>query len=272
MVTVIPRIQGLEKVQGLIARLRGSQMRQAYASALNDVAFETRAAMVAELSQVFDRPTSYITRSPRVIRATASSLTARIEPTYPGGKGIDPQKILAAQAHGGRRANKRFENALQRIGVMQPGFQAVPPRDPFPGSMDSNGNLRGPFLVQLLAYFQAFGEQGYRANMDAKGKARLLRGKLLTGPPQQGQQRSRDGRRYFATHGKLRGEGKGAHFAPGIWAATGPGGVDVRPVVLFVRVARYQARLDMDRMATRINTQARLEARMRYRIRMAAGV
>ena len=33
------------------------------------------------------------------------------------------------------------------------------------------GSALGAFLVQLISYFQAFGEQGYRANMTGKRRA-----------------------------------------------------------------------------------------------------
>lgn len=107
-----------------------------------------------DLRAVFDRPTDYILRSPRVRMATAAKLSVTIEPTYIGGKGIDPQKILDAQTRGGRRRDKRSEVALKRAGILPAGYQTAIPSDdrggPYPGSDDGKGNLRGAFLVQVI--------------------------------------------------------------------------------------------------------------------------
>lgn len=266
------RAEVLRQIRGLT----GPQAAKAYAKALNDTGFQVRRAMQDEMRAVFDRPTDYILRSPFVRMATAAKLSVTIEPTYMGGKGIDPQKILDAQTWGGRRRDKRSEAALRRAGILPNGYQTAIPSDdrggPYPGSDDGKGNLRGPFLVQLISYFHAFGEQGYKANMSEKGYQRVHRGT-----------KKQAGRRYFVTYGKTRGgpritrkgeqDERTAHLAPGIWAASGTGGADVRPVLMFVRPGRgYQPRFDMDKVAKRADAEAYLERRIRYRLREAAGV
>lgn len=270
------RMMNQAEVLRQIRGLTGPQAAKAYAKALNDTGFQVRRAMQDEMRAVFDRPTDYILRSPFVRMATAAKLSVTIEPTYMGGKGIDPQKILDAQTWGGRRRDKRSESALRRAGILPNGYQTAIPSDdrggPYPGSDDGKGNLRGPFLVQLISYFQAFGEQGYKANMSAKGYQRVHRGT-----------KKQAGRRYFVTYGKTRGgpritqkgeqDERTAHLAPGIWAASGTGGADVRPVLMFVRPGRgYQPRFDMDKVAKRADAEAYLERRIRYRLREAAGV
>ena len=269
---VLNQAELLRQIHGLT----GAQAAKAYAKALNDTGFEIRRAMQDEMRAVFDRPTDYILRSPFVRMATAAKLNVTIEPTYMGGKGIDPQKILDAQTWGGRRRDKRSEVALKRAGILPAGYQTAIPDEarggPYPGSDDGKGNLRGPFLVQLISYFQAFGEQGYKANMSDKGYLRVHRGT-----------KKQAGRRYFVTYGKTRGgpritqkgeqDERTAHLAPGIWAASGTGGADVRPVLMFVRPGRgYQPRFDMDKVAKRADATVYLERRIRYRLREAAGV
>lgn len=269
---VLNQAELLRQIHGLT----GAQAAKAYAKALNDTGFEIRRAMQDEMRAVFDRPTDYILRSPFVRMATAARLSVTIEPTYMGGKGIDPQKILNAQTWGGRRRDKRSEVALKRAGILPAGYQAAIPDEarggPYPGSDDGKGNLRGPFLVQLISYFQAFGEQGYKANMSTKGYLRVHRGT-----------KKQAGRRYFVAYGKTRGgpritqkgeqDERTAHLAPGIWAASGTGGADVRPVLMFVRPGRgYLPRFDMDKVAKRADATAYLERRIRYRLREAAGV
>lgn len=270
------RMMNQAEVLRQIRGLTGPQAAKAYAKALNDTGFQVRRAMQDEMRAVFDRPTDYILRSPFVRMATAAKLSVTIEPTYMGGKGIDPQKILDAQTWGGRRRDKRSESALRRAGILPNGYQTAIPSDdrggPYPGSDDGKGNLRGPFLVQLISYFHAFGEQGYKANMSEKGYQRVHRGT-----------KKQAGRRYFVTYGKTRGgpritqkgeqDERTAHLAPGIWAASGTGGADVRPVLMFVRPGRgYQPRFDMDKVAKRADAEAYLERRIRYRLREAAGV
>ena len=258
------KIENLEKVSADLAKLSGPQARVAYANAINDTGFMVRRAMQAELGK-FDRVTPFIHKSPKLVAATPAKLTARILPTLDsrnlpttGGKvGVDPQDVLQAQAEGGRRRDKRSEVILRRAGILPNGMQTSIPKTPYPGSDDGRGNLRGPFLVQLISYLQAFGEQGYRANMTARRKRNLQRGTA-----------KQVGRRYFVSYGRLRGH----HLAAGIWAASGTHGVDVRPVVMFVRSGTYRPRIDMDRVARDAGVQEYLDKRVRFRVREAAGV
>ncbi len=258
------KIENLEKVSADLAKLSGPQARVAYANAINDTGFMVRRAMQAELGK-FDRVTPFIHKSPKLVAATPAKLTARILPTLDsrnlpttGGKvGVDPQDVLQAQAGGGRRRDKRSEVILRRAGILPNGMQTSIPKTPYPGSDDGRGNLRGPFLVQLISYLQAFGEQGYRANMTARRKRNLQRGTA-----------KQVGRRYFVSYGRLRGH----HLAAGIWAASGTHGVDVRPVVMFVRSGTYRPRIDMDRVARDAGVQEYLDKRVRFRVREAAGV
>ena len=103
--------------------------------------------------------------------------------------------------------------------------------------------MKGSFLVQLISYFQAFGEQGYRANMTDKRKQAIHQrgGKKarFVGPVR--------GHRFFVAYGRdrdgARRTRKGdfdvrtSHLRPGIWAASGTGGVDLRPVLLLSALA-----------------------------------
>ena len=287
MLTIGLKLDGLDKVRKELAALTGPQMRGAYAKAINDTAFQVRREMQREMQARFDRPTSFITRSPKVFQATPDQLEATIAPTYQsalgtkGGKlGVDPQQVLQAQEMGGQRRDKRSEVALRRAGILPVGYQLAIPETPFPGSDDGNGNLRGPFLVQLISYFQAFGEQGFRSNMTDRTRQNLQRGGTkarlakVAGPTL--------GRRYFVSYGKLRGgarttrrgesDQRAGNLAPGIWAVLGSTGAVVRPVVMFVRRGTYKPRLDLQSIATSQSTTDYLARRMRFRIREAAGV
>lgn len=266
--TVNATIRNQEAVAALLKKLSGPQAKAAYAKAVNDAAFQVRREMQAALRNSFDRVTPWIERSPKVFAATPDKLSAYVAPTLDtrnapskGGKvGVDPQHVLQAQEFGGKRADKKSEVVLRRAGILPPGYQTAIPTDPYPGSDDGRGNVRGAFLVQLLSYLQAFGEAGYSANMTPKRKRSLQRGT-----------KRQTGRRYFVAYGRIR-DGRASHLAPGIWAASGTGGVDVRPVLLFVRAPTYRPRISMDAIAAKVDVQDYLDKRVRYRIREAAGV
>lgn len=263
-------VKNIDAVRDVLAKLSGPQARGAYAKAINDTAFQVRRAMKAEMSRVFDRPTPYILNSSYVERATPEKLSARIAPeNNRDSPGVDPQKILQAQEFGGTRRDKRSETAFRRVGILPNGFQMAIPSDPYPGSHDGRGNLRGPFVAQLISYFRASSEQGYSANMTDKRRRQIEKGTKKTW-----------GRRYFVAYGRLRGgarmtrsgeyDQRASNLAPGIWATDGK--YEVAPVVMFVRAGRYTPRLSMQRVADQVGVQDYLDKRVRFRVREAAGV
>lgn len=243
---------GLE-VKGLAANLLRArsiprQIRFAAARALNDTAWAQRNDMVMAMASAFDRPTPWILRSMWLgKRATAQSLEAWVYPRDMGGKSVDPTNILRPEAFGGERKAKRSELAFRRIGILPAGFAMVPSRALLASSnADAYGNVKGSFIVQLLSYLQAFGEQGYRANMRPERRRQLAkvrrseRGfKQITGVE------------YFVSHGRgtrvtrARVNGQAQQLPAGIWQRSGTHGADVKPVFLFVRQPRYQARVPL---------------------------
>lgn len=263
------KVQNLGPVVDVLRNLSGPQARGAYAKAINDTAFQVRRAMKAEMGQVFDRPTRYILNSSYVDMATPNKLSARIAPENKRDSvGVDPQKILQAQEFGGSRRDKRSEVAFRRAGLLPAGWQMVIPTDPYPGSDDGKGNLRGAFVSQLISYFQASAEQGYSANMKDKRKAKLRNQQGIGNIAAKKVYKTTLGRRYFVSYGRLRGQ----HLPAGIWAASGTHDVDVKPVVMFVRAGRYTPRLSMERIADKVDVQGYMDKRLRFRIREAAGV
>lgn len=267
-------LQGFDSVRKYLDNIGGAGLKQAASDALNDAAFKLRNEMQTEMGRVFDKPTPYILRSVQVKKSTAATLTAEVGATYMGGKGVDPQKVLAAEVAGGRRRDKRSEVALRRVGVLPPGYVTTIPEKPYPGSDDGRGNLRGPFLVQLLSYLKAFGEQGYKANMSDKRRAKLAGyGRTESGYKTIG------GVVYFVSHGSLPGgagvhdsKNKTMHLAPGVWAKSGIHGSNIKPVLMFVRAPTYAVRLSMEKIARANDLQTQFERRLRFRIRQAAGV
>lgn len=209
------------------------QHRFAVSSALNETAFEVREALQKEMDGVFEPgPTPFVRNSVFVKKSTKDTLEAEVFIRYPGGKGVDPNSVLMAEVEGGRRRAKRAEVAFQRVGILPRGFGMVP-ADGAP--LDAFGNVPGSFVVQLISYFQAFGEQGYRANMSEKRRLKLAN----FGRSQRGYKRI-GGVAYFVA----RGFEETAHLKPGIYLKRGIHGADVKPVFLFVRMPSYRKRFD----------------------------
>lgn len=249
---------GGDRFKRALASLSSHQFAQATAEAINMGAGRFKNAMRAEMQSVFDRPTGYILRATQVIKkASPSDLNALVAPTYMGGKGIDPQQILAAQDVGGRRRDKRSEVALRRAGILPNGYQTAVPKTPFRGSDDGHGNLKGVFIAQLLSYFAAFTEQGFRGNMTDRRKQAIHqrggKGVKFVGPVR--------GHRFFVAYGAMRGgarwtakgenDTRASNLPPGIWAASGTGGVNIEPVLMFVRTANYKPRISLDAVRER---------------------
>lgn len=209
-----------------------NQVPYATALALNKTAEAVKVAEIKEMKDVFDRPTPITLDSLFVKRATKSQLTATIGIKDFMGKGTPASKWLAAQIKGGSRHLKKFEKALQSVGALPPGYFAVP------GSackLDQYGNIPGSLITQLLSYFSAFPEMGYRANMTAKRRAALAKGK-----------KGSQGVIYFV------GQPADGKLPLGIWARyTFHGGSAVKPVLIFVRHAQFQKLLDFEYVATK---------------------
>lgn len=275
MIKTSLEIRGQKAVEAQLRKLGGREAAQAHADALNDTGYQARRVLIKELKQVFDRPTPFIYNSPKFIPATPDRLSIAVLPTVDarnlpskGGKvGVDPQHVLQAQAFGGRRADKRSEIVLRRAGILPPGMQTAIPQEPYPGSDDGKGNIRGPFMAQLISYLQASGEQGYRQNMKAKAKAKIEDRTTFSHIKTRKELKTIRGRVYFVS----KGIAGGSSLPPGIWAKSGTHGVEVKPVLMFVRRATYVQRIDLDRVVEKADLQSYLDRRVRYRIRKVAG-
>ena len=207
------------------------QLPFAASQAINDSLRIARTDLQDQMRDRFSAPVPRTLNSPRMKFSTKSNLTGRIWIDDEPAKGIAPARYLAAEILGGPRHHKRFEKALQSRGIMPAGMYATPG----PGAPpDANGNIPGSFLVQLLSYLQAFGEQGYRANMTDKRRRQIQKvGRSARG------YKTINGVAYFASDGK----GRNAHLRPGIYRKTGTHGANVMPVILFVSPPSYSVRL-----------------------------
>jgi hypothetical protein len=203
--------------------------------ALNMTADQVKQAIVEEMQRTFDRPTPYTLNAPYVWYATVNNLTAKVLLREFGGKSRSEQYLLT-QVYGGQRRLKSFEKALQSIGVLPSGMYAVPGQR---APQDAYGNISAGFIVQILSYFKAFGEQGYRANITDVKKEKMAKGT-----------KKKRGIEYFA----IRTTGKALH--PGIYRKTAFAfGQSTEPMIMFVKQPAYKQLLMWDEIAQRVVDQ-----------------
>ena len=220
------------------------QVRFAASRALNATAKGVIQDVYTEMKQRFDRPTPYIFRSMISEKrdwATKERLSAtvRLRQDAPS-KGQTWHKSLAHEFQGGSRDWRRFEGAFFGKDLIPPGMAiAIPRKSNWAIRLDANGNMSRMQIAQLISYFQAFPEQGHRANMNAETKDKLAK-----------RRRTKSGYKtiggvvyFIATRQKH------PQLAPGIWAKRGIHGVDVVPVLLFVRRPNYRGLIDLQGIA-----------------------
>jgi hypothetical protein len=181
---------------------------------------------VKEMRDVFTSPTPFTLSSVFVRPATLQNLSAEIKLKDFAGKGTPASKFLAPQISGGQRGQKRFERALQSVGAMPAGFRAVPGSG---AKLDSYGNMNRGQIVQILSFFRAFPEMGYKANMTPARRKSLARGS-----------KSRQGIAYFVGR-------PGDRLPLGIWQRVQfARGTAIKPVLIFVRTVGYEQRYDFE--------------------------
>jgi hypothetical protein len=197
--------------------------------ALTRTAQKAAEAQVREMRDVFRNPTPYTLSSVFVRPATKTRLEAEVKLKDDATKAVPASKFLAAQVSGGQRQLKRFERALTAAGVMPVGYLAVPGKG---AKLDAYGNMSRGQIVQILAFFRAFPEMGYKANMTDKGRARLARGSKRV-----------QGFTYFVGH-------PGDRLPLGVYQRVSfARGTAIKPVLLFVRSALYQSVYDFTYVA-----------------------
>lgn len=252
MIGIKVEIKGMEALK---ARLNGQakQVRFAASKALTKTAHAVRSDTVKELQAKLDRPTPYTTRQAiQVVAATKQTLTATVglgvKYDAPS-KGTPYARAIGHLFTGGTRTWKKMERAFQRIGALPSGMMMAPG-----GAcpLDTYGNPPRGLIVQLISYFNAFGEQGYKANMTDK-----RRGKLAKVGVSAGGYKTINGVQYIISYGR-RGRPGGdryvhgrfdQHLPAGIWSRSGIHGSNIKPIFLFVRAGHWDRRIDIDRIA-----------------------
>jgi hypothetical protein len=262
----------LSEYERFITQLQRDRLPRAAVSSLNDAAFAYRKELQAEMTAKFDRPTPYTLRGFLVDKAgpasgaqlgaapfqrSGSSYVARVYLNPDVNKqGLSRADTIGHQFTGADPKFTGFERALRRIGVLLPGWHVVPGTGV---KLNAYGNVSQGLIVQLISYFSAFGEQGYKANATDKSRARRAKKKRINGGL------TINGIEYFISRG--RGEftgrntwksGRYQHLPAGIWSRRAMHGVDIAPVFLFVPYTHYTRRIDLQAVARRMDLSGRI--------------
>lgn len=251
MITVSVQ-SNIDKVARELGVTIRSQVAYASRKAVTKTAEDVRQAQVREMRDVFDRPTPYTLTAVENRLIKNDPPTARVWLKDFAGKGTPASKYLLTQIKGGARPIKRFESALRTAGVLPEGMIAVPASG---AKIDAYGNMDRGQIVQILSYFRAFPERGYKANMLHKTRERLARGS-----------KKRLGFSYFV------GAPADGKLPLGVWQKTTFAiGSAIKPVLLFADAAYYRpifnfeyvSRITIDRVFNGHFKAAMLEAKAR---------
>jgi hypothetical protein len=239
------KVDGIKELISSMDDLSKKQVPFATAKALTKTAQDVKAAELQELQRSIDRPTPYTMNSLYVKSASKTNLESMVyfKDKSSAGKGNPAANFILPHVEGGVRNVKRFESALQRIGLLPKGMYIAPGEG---CQLDAYGNIPSSLIVQILSYFQAFGEQGYRANMTDKKKAALAKGSKRKGTMDY---------EYFVSYGKGTWSGR-QHLFAGIYKRIGfSKGSAIKPIMMFVSKPGYQKRFPFYETAQKVIDQ-----------------
>jgi hypothetical protein len=240
------QITGLKEVQSELKNFSERRLNAAVATALTRTAVQVREKVKTSILARFDRPTPYTMGQLKYVAANAKNLTAvvglnvakiqdqrgntiRYQDLGPGetpaGKYLGRHNIA-----GGPRRNKRFEKALQSVGVLPSGWYAVPGER---AKIDAYGNQSVGEIRQILAWFNAAElVAGSSQNMTDATREKRKKGT-----------KKKAGFGYFF----MPVGGKRAGPRPGIYRKTYFAlGTRLEPIIIFVPSTNYKARFDFD--------------------------
>lgn len=254
------QVTGLKEAMAEIKDLSQRRIKAAAATAMTRTVVNARDVIKSELQRSIDKPTPYTLRAIKYSPATADRLVAAvgfdvaaIQDVYGNvvryadlGPGSTPAgKYMRWQAEGGSRTQKRFEKALQAVGVLPSGWRAVPGER---AKVDAYGNQSIGEIRQILSWFDAAEMvAGSTQNMRQAGRDKRRKGTRKTA-----------GFEYVAIPPGRKG------LKPGIYRRTKFAlGGRVEPVVFFIKSASYGKRFDFYTIAQReINNNLQPQFRM----------
>jgi len=169
-------------------------------------------------------------------------------------EGLNADKTIGHLFKGGSREWKGVEWRFKERGILPRGMAMVPGAG---CPLDANGNIAKDFLMQMLAYFEAFRDT--KQNMSTERRAEYLRGKTKLAQHRSGGAII-NGIEYFVSRGPGQWFGGGSwkrgraqHLAAGVWQRVRHGRSGrsfVRPVLMFVRQPTgYRRYFDLEQIA-----------------------
>ena len=250
------KVEGLEALNAQLKDFSDRRARAAVATALTRTAVQVREHLHSRMRSDLKSPKPYTLNQLKYVPASAQKLAAAIGFNIVGiqdiqgrvlqyrdlGPGQTPAgKYMAQLSTGGQRNRKRFESALEKVGVLPSGWYAVPAAR---AKMDAYGNQSVGELRQILSWFDAAEMvAGSRQNMGPKGRDRRRQGTKKTAGFEYFVVAA-GGMRSFARSGGKTGSHK---MQPGIYRRTSYAlGSRIEPVVIFVRKAVYRRMFDFN--------------------------
>lgn len=196
---------------------------------LTRLANDARDEIRAQMPQVFDRVADFTLRGVYTRPATKSNLSSEVyfpESSAQEGKGT--REYIRPGADGAmRRAQKKSEFLLTRMGVLPPGWVTTPGR----GMPDSGKGNAGPVYKQIINVLQLRGDAKPVSQRSANGAKRLGVAALF----------------FAVAPGPNTKAKNGGWLPPGVWKHL-PGG-QITQILKFVRKASYKRRLDVKKIA-----------------------
>lgn len=225
-----------------ISRMSDVEKRQfpfALANALNDTAFQVRAAWRDEIPKIFDRPVSLTLNAVLYRKATKQNPVAEVFIRDHVSRGVPPSKYLLSEVTGGTRRAKASEVLLRKAGVLGGGEFWVPGRA---ADLDAGGNVPGKTIRTILADLQATFDPLDRSTPASRKKR---------------SRRKAIGKRavYFYSRGPSgdRGDGRPQHLPRGIYERTRTAfGSSLESVLHVVSGVHYGSRYDVTGLARRL--------------------
>jgi hypothetical protein len=255
------KFEGLKEVIANMGDMAKKQVPFALKEALNKTAEEVKAAEIKLLqTSVKGGPTPWTLNALYIKYANKNKPIAEIGykdkssirvTTTNKGQGTPAAYYLAPNVEGGPRNLKRFESALQHMGVLPKGKYIVP-GEACP--LDANGNIPSSIIIQILSYFNAAEKSsGATANITQKRKAALAKGSKRTG----------FGFIYFVSYGSGKsgpwsfGLRSGSqHLPAGIYKRVKfSSGTAIKPIMMFVKRPSYSKRFPFHETAQKIINQ-----------------
>lgn len=177
--------------------------------ALNKTARLAQADIRTEMQRVLDRPKPYTLGGTFVKNSTKQSLTAIVGLKDMASTGRAAATYLAPLLSGTPRRQTGWERALRAMGAIPSGMRAVPAVG---AKLDGYGNMNRAQVTEIMGSLRS----GMRS-FKGRGKRVNAAGYFVVMP------------------------GSSAHLKPGIYyRVERPGESVIRPVVVFVKVAKYK--------------------------------